>query len=203
MCAFDFLPRPGRGTLRSLRVAAIAVLLAGCSGGFHSTEITGATFGHDFQLTDQNGQTRRLADFKGKVVSVFFGYTQCPDVCPTTLGELKQVRENLGPDAGRLQVLFITVDPERDTPALLKTYLGAFDPSFLGLTGTAVQVAAVARDYKVFYEKVPGDQPGEYSFNHTAGTYVFDPQGRIRLFVREGEDPKALTADVRQLLAGK
>jgi len=184
----------------------LAAAIAACSQSgprFANTDISGVSYARGFELTDQFGARRSLADFHGKVVSIFFGYTQCPDVCPTTLQEMKELRDKLGADAGRLQVIFITVDPERDTPGLLKTYLGAFDPSFLGLTGTPEQIAAVAKDFRVFYEKVPGKEPGQYTMNHTAGSYVFDPAGHIRLFVRHGQGTDVLAGDIRALLAGR
>ena len=190
----------------AVAAVVLALTLAACSPGspkFKNTDITGVPYARGFELTDQNGQRRKLADFRGKVVSIFFGYTQCPDVCPTTLAEMKEVREKLGPEASRLQVVFITVDPERDTPSLLKNYLAAFDPSFIGLTGTPEEIAAVAKDFKVFYEKVPGKNPGEYTMNHTAGSYVYDASGHIRLFVRHGQGPEVLAGDLKTLLEEK
>ena len=179
--------------------------LCGCSGSgvtFRNTDITGADYGRDFSLTDQNGKTRTLADFRGKVVVVFFGYTRCPDVCPTTLADLKAAREQLGDEGKRVQVLFVTVDPERDTPKLLASYVPAFDPSFLGLYGDAAATARVAKEFKVFFQKVPGKTPDSYSVDHTSASYVFDPQGRLRLLVRPGNVPN-LVADLRTLLAAK
>lgn len=185
-------------------LAAAVFALAGCSDkpGFVNTDITGASYAKGFTLTDPEGKSRSLADFRGKVVTVFFGFTQCPDVCPTTLAEMKAVLDALGPARKDVQVIFVSVDPERDTPALLKEYVGAFDPGFLGLTGTPEQVAAVAKEFKVFYEKVPGKtDPSKYTVNHTAGTYVFDKQGRIRLFVSHGRGPENLVGDLKRLLA--
>jgi protein SCO1/2 len=179
-----------------------AVTLAGCSGSgpsFKNTDVTGANYGRDFSLTDHTGKTRTLADFRGKAVVIFFGYTHCPDVCPTTLAELKVVKEQLGEDGKRLQVLFVTVDPERDTRKLLANYVPAFDPSFLGLYGDTAATAQVAKEFKVFYQKAPGKTPGSYTVDHTAGSYVFDPQGRLRLFVRFGNVPN-LVADLKTLL---
>ncbi len=176
--------------------------LAGCGGSgpsFKNTDITGADYGKDFALTDHTGKTRTLADFRGKAVVMFFGYTRCPDVCPTTLAELKSVKEQLGGEGKRLQVLFVTVDPERDTQRLLANYVPAFDPSFLGLYGDSAATAKVAKDFRVFYQKSPGRTPGSYTVDHTAGSYVFDPQGRLRLFVRHGNAAN-LAADVRILL---
>jgi protein SCO1/2 len=194
-----------------LALFALVIMLAGCDKAFKNTDVTGLTYAQDFRLTDHTGKPRSLADFKGKVVSIFFGYTQCPDVCPTTLSEMKAVLEKLGPaDAARVQVLFITVDPERDTQALLAQYVPAFDPSFIGLRGDLDTTARTAKDYKVFYQKVPGKTPGSYTMDHTAGSYVYDPQGKLRLFVRHGapgEDPSASIArvagDIKLLLDGK
>jgi len=179
-----------------------AFTLAGCSGSgssFNNTDITGADYGKDFTLTDHTGKTRVLADFRGKVVVMFFGYTRCPDVCPTTLAELKAVKDQLGKDGERVQVLFVTVDPERDTRQLLANYVPAFDPSFLGLYGDAAATAKVAKDFKVFYQKSPGKTPDGYTVDHTAGCYVFDPRGRLRLFARHG-NAKNLLADLKTLL---
>lgn len=179
--------------------------LAGCGGSgasFNNTDITGADYGRDFALTDHNGKTRTLADFRGKVVVVFFGYTRCPDVCPTTLADLKVAKERLGEEGKRLQVLFVTVDPERDTRQLLASYVPAFDPSFLGLYGDAAATSRVAKEFKVFYQKAPGKTPGSYTVDHTSASYVFDPQGRLRLLVRPGNVPN-LVADLKTLLEAK
>ncbi len=191
---------------RRLLAAIAAVLstaLAACGGGsgtqFKNVDITGADYGKDFSLVDHAGKTRTLSDFRGKAVIVFFGYTHCPDVCPTTLAELKMAKDQLGPDAGRVQVLFVTVDPERDTRDVLARYVPAFDPSFIGLRGDPAETAKVAKDFKVFYQKVPGTRPDNYSVDHTAGSYVFDPQGRLRLFVRPG-NPANLALDLQTLL---
>jgi protein SCO1/2 len=181
-------------------------LLAACSGGppkFNNTDITGAGYGKELSLTDQNGKPRTLADFRGKVVVLFFGYTHCPDVCPTTLAELSQVMKMLGSDADRVQVLFVTVDPERDTPAVLSQYVTAFDPRFLGLSGDAAATRRAAKEFKVFYEKHKGAAPGEYSVDHSAGTYVIDPEGRLRLFVGYGKADAGLARDIRTLLNEK
>jgi len=169
---------------------------------FRNTDITGANYGKDFALTDHTGKKRTLADFRGKVVVVFFGYTRCPDVCPTTLADLRLAREQLGEDGKRVQVLFITVDPERDTRQLLASYVPAFDPSFLGLYGDAAATARVAKEFKVFYQKAPGKTPGSYTVDHTSGSYVFDPQGRLRLLVRQGSVPN-LVADLKTLLSAR
>ncbi len=167
---------------------------------FKNTDLTGLDYARDFALTDHNGKPRTLADFKGKVVLVFFGYTQCPDVCPTTMAQMETVMQQLGPQADQVQVLFVTVDPERDTQALLAQYVPAFDKRFLGLYGTAQQTAAVAKEFKVYYAKVPGTTPGSYSMDHTAGSYVFDKTGKIRLFVRNDQGPEPITHDLKLLL---
>jgi protein SCO1/2 len=168
---------------------------------FNAIDITGAEYARGFELADQNGKLRTLADFKGKVTVVFFGFTQCPDVCPGTMAELAQVKKQLGADGERLQAIFITVDPKRDTPALLKGYVEAFDPSFVALRGTPEQTAATAKEFKVFFAQVPGKTEGSYSVDHTAGSYVFDAQGKVRLFVRYGSGAEALAADLKTLLA--
>jgi protein SCO1/2 len=181
----------------------IGPLLAACSKPklqFKNIDITGADFGRDFHLTDQNGQPRSLEDFRGKAVVVFFGYTMCPDVCPTTLAELAQVKKLLGGDGDRLQVLFITVDPERDTPQLLKAYMANFDPSFLALRCSPEQLAVLARNFKIYYKKVDGKTPDSYTMDHSAGCYVYDLQGRLRLYCRYGVDPQAIASDIRTLL---
>jgi protein SCO1 len=167
---------------------------------FRNTDITGAEFAREFALTDHNGTPRTLADFKGKAVVVFFGFTQCPDVCPTTMAEMSEVTKLLGDDAKRLQVLFITVDPERDTQALLKQYVPAFHPNFLGLSGTLEQTATVAKEFKVFYQKQPTKTPGGYTMDHTANSYVFDTQGKVRLVVKHGLGAAPLVQDLKQLL---
>ncbi len=184
-----------------------AVLLAGglaaCGEqkpAFSSIDITGADYGKNFALSDHNGQVRRLADFAGKVVVVFFGYTQCPDVCPTTLAELAEVKKLLGKDGERLQALFVTVDPERDTPELLKAYMANFDPGFLALRPTLEDLPAVAKDFKIYYKKVPGASATSYTMDHSAGSYVFDTQGQLRLFTRYGSGAPVLAADISQLL---
>ncbi len=167
---------------------------------FAAVDITGADYARDFQLPDHNGQQRSLKDFQGKVVVVFFGFAQCPDVCPTSMAELAQVKEALGADGSKLQGLFVTVDPERDTPEVLKAYMANFDPSFLALRPTPEGLVALAKDFKLYYKKVEGKTPTSYTMDHSAGSYVYDPQGRLRLYVRYGSGAEALTADVRQLL---
>ncbi|MGC4061700.1 MAG: SCO family protein [Aquabacterium sp.] len=167
---------------------------------FNGVDITGANYAQAFSLPDFDGKPRTLADYKGKVVYVFFGFTQCPDVCPTTMAELAEVRRRLGADGDRVQGVFVTVDPERDTAPVLKAYLQAMDKSFVGLRGTLAQTEDTARDFKVFYQKVP-TKNGGYTMDHTAGAFVFDPDGQVRLFVRYGMGVDALTADIKQLLA--
>ncbi|CAN7297209.1 SCO family protein [Duganella sp. LjRoot269] len=193
--------------LLALALVALSVLLAACGEKpaprleFKNTDLTGAAFAKDFALTDHHGKPRTMADFRGKVVIMFFGYTQCPDVCPTTMAEMSAVMKELGPQAEQVQVLFVTVDPERDTRELLAQYVPAFDKRFLGLYGTPEQTAAVGKDFKVFYAKVEGKTPGSYSMDHTAASYVFDKQGKIRLLVRSGQGPAPLVHDVKQLLS--
>lgn len=168
---------------------------------FRSIDITGAEYARGLELPDADGKNRTLAEFKGRVIVVFFGYTQCPDVCPTTMAELSEVRRALGPDADKLQGIFVTVDPERDTAAVLKAYVDNFNAGFVGLRGSSEQIKQVAKEFKVFFAKVPGRTETSYTIDHTAGAYVFDTQGRIRLFSRHGAGAKALEEDVRALLA--
>ncbi|MEI7466014.1 MAG: SCO family protein [Burkholderiales bacterium] len=174
---------------------------AGVTPTFKGIDITGAEYARTLSLTDQNGQPRTLADFKGKVTVVFFGFTQCPDVCPTTMAELAQVKASLGKDRDRVQGVFVTVDPERDTAAVLKSYMSGFDPSFVALRGSPEEIATAAKEFKVFFAKVPGKTEGSYSVDHTAGSYVFDARGRVRLFIRYGGGAEALAADLKTLLA--
>jgi len=189
--------------LRLLGAALLALSCVGCAPpqpGFKNTDVTGADCCKDFRLTDHHGKVRTLADFRGRAVVMFFGYTQCPDVCPTTMLEMKAVLQQLGADAQRVQVLFVTIDPERDTRELLSNYVPAFDPSFLGLYGDTETTAKTAKEFRVFYQKQPGSTPSSYTMDHTAGSYVFDPQGRVRLFVRHGDGGASLVADLRTLL---
>jgi protein SCO1/2 len=193
---------------RALIRAGVALsalpLLVACSDRpvFRNTDITGADFAKDFELTDHHGVVRRLADFRGRVVVVFFGFTHCPDVCPSTMAEMGEVMRALGPQAAAdIQVIFITVDPERDTAELLAQYVPAFDARFLGLRGDAEATARVAKNFRVFYQKVPGKTPGSYTIDHTAGSYVFDRQGRVRLFIKHGAGASPIEADLRRLLA--
>ncbi len=194
---------PRRAVLSVLAAAAAAATLAGCGQDkpkFQSIDLTGADYAKDFRLTDHHGQVRSLQDFRGKVVVVFFGFTQCPDVCPTALAELSEVKRALGPDGDKVQGIFITVDPERDTPDILKAYMANFDPAFLALRGEPAQLEQVAKDFKVYYKKVEGKAPGSYTMDHTAAHFVYDTQGRLRLYVRPGTGPKVVTEDIRLLL---
>ena len=174
--------------------------LPSSKAAFNGIDITGAPYARTLSLPDQTGQPRTLADFKGKVVVVFFGYTQCPDVCPTTMVELAQVKKALGQDGERVQGLFVSIDPERDTPEILKAYMASFDPSFVALRGSVEQAQEAAREFKVFFAKVPGKTEGSYTMDHTAGSYVFDPSGKVRLFVRYGGGVDTLAADIKALL---
>lgn len=167
---------------------------------FRGIDVTGAEYARDLPLTDHNGQQRSLKDFAGKVVVVFFGFTQCPDVCPTSMQELAEVKRSLGADGDRLQGIFVTVDPERDTAEVLKAYMGNFDPSFLALRGSPEQLAAVAKDFKIYYKKVEGKTDTSYTMDHSAGSYVYDPAGRLRVYHRYGSGAQALAADVTTLL---
>jgi protein SCO1 len=195
-------------SLAAVLAVSGALALSGCQRAapphhFNAIDLTGATYAQGFDLPDFDGKPRTLADFHGKVTVVFFGYTQCPDACPTTMAELSGVLKTLGPDASRVQVVFITVDPSRDTAALLKNYVTNFRPDFLALRGDAAQTQKVIKDFKVVVEKVPGKTADSYTIDHTAGTYIFDPQGRIRLFASQSLDPALLTADIQALLAEK
>lgn len=194
--------------MRALLILLFALCVAACDGkppapkaAFAGTDITGLEYGKNLELTDHTGQRRTLADYRGKVVAVFFGYTQCPDVCPTTLAELAQIKKQLGADGDKLQVVFITVDPERDTQEVLAGFVPSFDPSFVALRGDPAQTEKAEKDFKVFAQKVVAKDGKGYTVDHTAGTYLFDQQGRIRLFVRHGQDPQSLLQDIRLLLA--
>jgi protein SCO1/2 len=191
------------GAFRTLLAAAALALVAGCAPeapSFKGADVTGASFGRDFALTGHDGKPRTLADFRGKAVVVFFGFTQCPDVCPTALSTLAEAMRRLGPDAARVQGLFVTIDPERDTADLLSRYVPAFHPSFLGLYGDAEATARVAKEFKVIYQKVPGQTPDTYTMDHSAGMFVFDPQGRLRVFESHGLGAEALAHDLREVL---
>jgi protein SCO1/2 len=189
--------------LARLSLLLFAILLAACDSDkprFNNVDVTGANYARDFRLTDFNGKPRSLADFRGKVVLVFFGYTQCPDVCPTTLSDMAEVKKRLGADGDKLQVIFVTLDPDRDTPQVLAQYVPAFDPAFIGLYGTRDETAAVAKDFKVFYQKVPGKTETSYTLDHTAGSYVFDREGRLRLFVRHAGAVDPIVEDLKKLV---
>ncbi|MBD9532331.1 MULTISPECIES: SCO family protein [Comamonas] len=196
-----------QGLLATGLVAGMGLGLAGCSRQqevkLQGVDVTGAEYAKDFPLPDADGKLRSIKDFAGKVTVVFFGYTQCPDVCPTTLQELVEVKQMLGAQGDKLQGVFVSLDPERDTPEVLKAYVGNFDPSMVALTGTPEQVAAVAKDFKVFFRKVEGKVPGAYTLDHTAGLYMYDPQGRLRAYHRYGAGAQPLVADAQVLLAEK
>lgn len=192
-----------RQAIRACAATLVACLLAACSPDaqkFKSIDITGADYAKGFALADHNGAQRILADFKGKVVVVFFGFTQCPDVCPTALADLAEVKRLLGPQGDKLQGLFVSVDPERDTAEVLKAYMTNFDPGFLALRPTAEQLPEVAKAFKIFYKKVEGPTPTSYTMEHSAGSYVFDPQGRVRLYTRQAVGAQGLAEDLALLL---
>jgi protein SCO1/2 len=193
--------------LRSIAAAAVALLIAGCDSflgsksPFQGVDVTGSAIGGEMRLNDQNGKPRSLTDFRGKVVVVSFGYTHCPDVCPTTLADLASAVKKLGADASRVQVLFVTVDPKRDTPELLRQYVPAFSPDFLGLWGSAEATEKVTRDFHVYAQERPGKTPESYTVDHSAQTFVFDREGRIRLVIAYASTPEAIASDLRILLA--
>jgi protein SCO1/2 len=197
----------------ALKLIAACAMLAGAGGlisacseqkkSFAAIDVTGADYAKDFALTDHNGEAKSIKDFAGKVVVLFFGYTQCPDVCPTSMSELAEVKRLLGPDGNRLQGLFVSLDPARDTPAVLKEYMSNFDPSFLALTTTPEKLAGMGKDFKVYFKKVEGKTPTSYSMDHSAGSYVYDTQGRVRLYTRYGSGAPALAGDIQLLLAEK
>ena len=189
-------------------VAALAVFIVGCNRagdaaapGFRGIDLTGAPYGRNFRLTDADGRERALADYKGKAVLMYFGFVQCPDVCPTALIRAAKVKQLLGADGDKLQVIFITVDPERDTPEVIKAYTAAFDPSFIGLYGDAKRTRETADEFKVYYKQVPTGS--SYTMDHSALSYAFDPQGRLRLALRHEQTAEDYAHDLRQLLAGK
>jgi protein SCO1/2 len=193
---------------RWLLVAAAAAALSACqpapqTPAFRATDITGAAFARDFRLTDHNGHVRTLADFRGKAVAIFFGYTHCPDVCPTTLSDFAAALQLLGDKADRVQVIFVTVDPERDTPDLLKAFVPAFNPGFLGMYTDPGSLGQLAKEYKVVYEKTSAKAADDYLIDHSAGTYVYDPQGRLRLLVPYGTGADAIAHDLNILLASR
>jgi protein SCO1/2 len=198
------LSHPARSAMRFLFYSFLTLTLFACSPkqSFKNVDITGSkAFGTDFSLVDPDGKVRTLADFKGKAVLMFFGYTQCPDVCPTTLTEMQQVMTLLGPQSDKVQVLFVTVDPERDTASILKQYVPAFDTRFLGLRpADEAALEKVTKDFKIYYKKVPGSSPGSYTMDHTAGSYAFDPEGRLRLYIKHAQGPETLAHDLKELL---
>ena len=184
-------------------LACFAAMLSACSekqANFSAIDITGVDYARDFALTDHNGQARSVKDFAGKVVVMFFGYTQCPDVCPTSMAELVEVKRLLGKDGDRVQGLFVTVDPQRDTPEVLKAYMGNFDPTFLALYTSPENLEKIAKDFKVYYKKVDGKTPTSYTMDHSAGSYVYDAQGKLRLYTRYGTGAAPLAADIKLLL---
>lgn len=191
--------------MRAVLAAVLAFMVMACSEEprWHGVDVSGANYGLDWQIVDHRGQPRRLADFRGKVVTLFFGYTHCPDVCPTNLATMKAVRGLLGTEAARLQVIFVTIDPERDTQALLSAYVPAFDPDFIGAYNTPADTARMAREFKVYVNKSSPEGGGDYSVDHSTGTYVYDPQGRLRLYLRHGVPAAEIAADVKRLLAGR
>ncbi|MBK7548895.1 MAG: SCO family protein [Rhodoferax sp.] len=196
-----------RTAIKSIAACAMmlasTVLFTACSEqkpAFAAIDVTGADYAKDFSLTDHNGQARSIKDFQGKVVVMFFGYTQCPDVCPTSMAEIAEVRKQLGKDGEKVQALFVTVDPERDTPEVLKGYMGNFDPTFLALYATPDKLAATAKDFKVYYKKVEGKTPTSYTMDHSAGSYIYDTKGALRLYTRYGTGVQPLVSDIKLLL---
>lgn len=190
---------------RLITAAATAPLLAACGQAaaplaFKAVDITGADYAQDLDLPDTEGKRRHISEFKGKLTVVFFGFTQCPDVCPTTMLELAQVRQALGADGAKVQGIFVSIDPERDTPEVLKAYVQNFSPDFIALRGSPEETKAMAKRFKVFYAKVPGKTEGGYTLDHTAGSYIFDAQGKVRLFTRYGMGAEALKHDLQLLL---
>lgn len=189
--------------------ALMALTLSACQKAgperpaFKGVDLTGAEYARSLNLSDQDGRARSLADFKGKVLVVFFGYTQCPDVCPTTMAEVAEVKRGLGADGDKVQGIFVTIDPERDTGQLLKAYMASFDPSFVALRGSAEQTQAAAKEFKVFFAKVPGKTPETYTMDHTAASFIFDTEGRVRVYARYGAGAQPLADDIKLLLAEK
>jgi len=196
-----------RSTRRVAAVCMALALLAACgkpaTETFRATDVTGAPFGRTLALTDHTGKPRTLDDWKGKIVAVFFGYAQCPDVCPTTMSMLREVKEQLGPDGAKLQVVFVTVDPERDTQQVLSAYVPGFDPTFIGLRGDVDQTAAAAKEFKIFFAKSAGPTPTSYTVDHTSAVFVFDTQGRLRLFAGPALKAADYVHDIKLLLAGR
>jgi len=201
---FHSFPGPGCGSRRAwLAALALAALSCACTPGdqpsSNSLNISGVNYGKDFKLSDAKGRERTLADFRGKVVLLFFGFTQCPDVCPTALAAAVEVLQTLGDDGSRVQVLFVSLDPERDSPDILQAYVSSFHPSFIGLRADLTRTTETAAYFKVYFRKVP--MGGSYTLDHSAMTYVYDTAGQLRLASPPGLAPAKLAADVRQLLA--
>jgi protein SCO1/2 len=190
----------------ALLTLAAPLLLSACARDgkpeFKAVDITGADYAKDFPLPDTDGRMRSVKDFQGKAVVVFFGYTQCPDVCPTTMSEIAEAKKLLGADGQRVEGVFITIDPERDQPQMLKAYVANFGPDMIALRGSLQQTQDVAKDFKVFYRKAPGSTPENYSMEHSAASYVYDPSGKLRLYVRYGGGAQALADDLKLLLKG-
>jgi protein SCO1/2 len=186
--------------IAEIGLSSLVVACDQAKPSFMSVDVTGADYAKDFALTDHNGQARTMADFKGKLVVIFFGYTQCPDVCPTTMAEMAEIKKLLGADGDRFQALFVTLDPERDRAEVLKAYMGNFDPSFLALRPELTALPALASQFRIFYKKVDGKTPTSYTVDHSAGSYVYDTQGRLRLFTRYGSGAAALASDLKLLL---
>ena len=192
---------------RILGLGLLSLLIVGFLGcspkpSFKNVDITGSTaFANNFSLLDTNGNTKTMADYKGKVVVVFFGFTQCPDVCPTTLTEMDEALKLLGPKADKVQVIFITVDPERDTASVLAQYVPAFNPRFIGLRpADEAGLEKIAKDFRIYYKKVPGSKPGSYTMDHSAGSYVFDQNGQLRLYIKHAQGPEVLAHDLKNIL---
>lgn len=193
-----------RTITRIILFFSLAWVLAACDSKptFKNVDITGSkAFGTNFGLIDVDGKLRTLADFQGKAVVMFFGYTHCPDVCPTTLIEMQEVMRLLGPQAAKVQVIFVTLDPERDTSEVLKQYVPAFNPSFIGLRPANEEALnRLTKEFKIYYKRVPGLSPNTYTIDHTAGSYVFDPKGQLRLYIKHGQGPEVLAQDLKTIL---
>ncbi|MFZ4055621.1 MAG: SCO family protein [Polynucleobacter sp.] len=193
-----------RAITRIILFFSLAWVLAACDSKptFKNVDITGSkAFGTNFALIDVDGKLRTLADYQGKAVVMFFGYTHCPDVCPTTLIEMQEVMRLLGPQAAKVQVIFVTLDPERDTSEVLKQYVPAFNPSFIGLRPANEEALnRLTKEFKIYYKRVPGLSPNTYTIDHTAGSYVFDPKGQLRLYIKHGQGPEVLAQDLKTIL---
>lgn len=192
-------------TLKYLFLAVMVALLAACSpaseeASYFGTDITGADFASGFKLTDHHGEIRQLSDYQGKVVALFFGFTHCPDICPTTMADLAAAMKLMGGNSDEVQVLFVTVDPERDTPEVLAQFVPSFDSRFIGLTGTTEEIDQVAKAFKIFYARQQEAGQTGYSFDHSAGVYVYDRQGKIRIYLKYGQKPVEIAHDLSRLL---